>query len=103
MRRLIAIAILILVSCGSAQYRGPENIPACQDAKRVAAPVMQTEPTRSIRAADVQRLVGHYNNCISEQDKDAKTIVAERSGEFWETTGKVLVAFLIGLAGGAAL
>jgi len=101
-RKYYSIALLILASCGSVQYRGPEDIQSCQDAKRVSAPVMQTQPTQNIRVADVQRLVGHYNTCISELDKDTKTLAAEKSGDFWETTGKVAIAFLVGLIGGAA-
>ena len=102
MRRLYLIAILILFACAPGTYRGPDAIPACQDAKRVSAPVMQTQPAMSIRAADVQRLVGHFNVCVSELDKDSREMVAEQSGDFWETTGKIAVAFLVGLIGGAA-
>ena len=102
MRRFISIAILALTACGSAQYRGPEGIPACEDAARIAQSAMSQDPNRNITASGVQRMIGHYRTCISEIDKDSQKLLAEQSGDFWETTVKVAVAFLVGLIGGAA-
>lgn len=102
MQRFISIAILTLTACGSVQYRGPADIQSCQDAERVAQAAMQQQPTVNIQASGVQRMIGHYRTCISELDKDTKTLAAEKSGDFWETTGKVAIAFLVGLIGGAA-
>lgn len=103
MRRFYLIAILIFTACSSAQYRGPDEVESCQAAKRVSAPVLQTDPAKFIRAADVQRLVGHYNTCISELDKDAQASNASHDNDFWSTVGKIATAFGLGAIAGASI
>lgn len=102
-KRCVALAALILfASCSSVTYRKPSEIVECQDAERIANVAIQADPEAVIQAAGVHRLIGHYRACVLELDKQSTAQKAEDSQDFWSTTGKILIALLLGIGAGVA-